>query len=133
MIPQVQDDLKQDFTIEALPSKTFRMCHDPEVITGTIDQIQAVEQAVFLILNVERYQWLIYSWDYGVELHNLIGKDPEYCLPEIERRVREALLQDDRITAVQNFEFEVNKKQVLTTFKVVSIFGEINVEKAVEI
>ena len=100
---------------------------------GTIDEIQAVEQAVFLILNTERYEWLIHSWDYGVELHNLIGKDVEYCIPEIERRVREALLQDDRITAVQNFEFTVNKKKVLTTFTVVSIFGEINAELGVEI
>ena len=64
---------------------------------------------------------------------NLIGKDVEYCIPEIERRVREALLQDDRITAVQNFEFTVNKKKVLTTFMVVSIFGEINAELGVEI
>ncbi len=133
MIPQVQDDIRQDFTFEALPSKTFKLNHNNLTVTGTIDQIQAVEQAVFLILNVERYQWLIFSWNYGVELHNLIGKDPEYCLPEIERRVREALLQDDRITAVQDFQFEINKKQVLTTFTVVSIFGEINVEKVVEI
>lgn len=133
MIPQVQDDIRQDFTFEALPSKTFRLNHNNLTVTGTIDQIQAVEQAVFLILNVERYQWLIFSWNYGVELHNLIGKDPEYCLPEIERRVREALLQDDRITAVQDFQFEINKKQVLATFTVVSIFGEINVEKVVEI
>ena len=133
MIPQVQDDIRQDFTFEALPSKTFRLNHNNLTVTGTIDQIQAVEQAVFLILNVERYQWLIFSWNYGVELHNLIGKDPEYCLPEIERRVREALLQDDRITPVQDFQFEINKKQVLATFTVVSIFGEINVEKVVEI
>ena len=133
MIPQVQDDIRQDFTFEALPSKTFRLNHNNLTVTGTIDQIQAVEQAVFLFLNVERYQWLIFSWNYGVELHNLIGKDPEYCLPEIERRVREALLQDDRITTVQDFQFEINKKQVLATFTVVSIFGEINVEKVVEI
>ena len=102
-------------------------------ITGTIDEIKAVEQAVYLILNTERYQWLIHSWDYGVELHDLIGKDVEFCIPEIERRIREALLQDDRITAVENFEFTVNKKQVLATFKVVSIFGEINTEMGVEI
>ena len=133
MIPQTGDDLKQDFTIETLPSRTFRMNYNTLTITGTVDQIEAVEQAVFLILNTERYEWLIHSWDYGVELHNLIGKDVEYCLPEIERRVKEALLQDDRITAVQNFEFEVNKKNVLTTFVVVSIFGEINTEMAVEI
>ena len=126
-------DIKQDFTIEPLPSRTFRMNHNNLTIIGTIDEIQAVEQAVFLILNTERYEWLIHSWDYGVELHNLIGKDVEYCIPEIERRVREALLQDDRITAVQNFEFTVNKKKVLTTFTVVSIFGEINAELGVEI
>ena len=28
MIPQVQDDIKQDFTIETLPSRTFRMNHN---------------------------------------------------------------------------------------------------------
>ncbi|MEY8318405.1 DUF2634 domain-containing protein [Colidextribacter sp. OB.20] len=133
MIPQNGDDLRQDFVFTTLPSRTLKMDHDWKTITGTIDQIQAVEQAVFLILTTERYQWLIFSWDYGVELQNLIGKDPEYCIPEIERRIREALLQDDRITAVENFEFELNKRKVLTTFTVISIFGNINVEKAVEI
>jgi len=133
MIPQTGDALRQDFVFTTLPSRTFKMNHDILAITGTIDQIQAVEQAVFLILNTERYFWLIHSWSYGVELHNLIGKDPEYCIPEIERRIREALLQDDRITAVENFQFKVNKKKVLTTFTVVSIFGGINTEMAVEI
>lgn len=133
MIPQNGDDLRQDFVFTTLPSRTLKMDHDWKTITGTIDQIQAVEQAVFLILTTERYQWLIFSWDYGVELQNLIGKDPEYCIPEIERRIREALLQDDRITAIENFEFELNKRKVLTTFTVISIFGNINVEKAVEI
>lgn len=133
MIPQTGDDLRQDFEFETLPSRTFRLNHNTLTIIGTIDEIEAVEQAVYLILNTERYQWLIHSWDYGVELHNLIGKDVEYCIPEIERRIREALLQDDRITAVENFEFTVNKKQVLTTFTVVSIFGEINTEMGVEI
>ena len=133
MIPQTGDDLRQDFVFTTLPSRTLKMDHDWKTINGTIDQIQAVEQAVFLILTTERYQWLIFSWNYGVELQNLIGKDPEFCVPEIERRIREALLQEDRITAVENFPFDVNKKQVLTTFQVVSVFGNINVEKVVEI
>ena len=134
MIPQVSDDIRQDFTFDVLPSKTFRMNHDTKSISGTIDQIQAVEQAVFLILNTERYEWLIHSWGYGAELRDLIGKDIEYCIPEIERRVTEALLQDDRITSVQNFEFEkIAKKKLLTTFTVVSIFGEINTEMEVDV
>lgn len=133
MIPNTGDDLRQDFVFTTISSRTLKMDFDWKTISGTIDQIQAVEQAVFLILNTERYFWLIFSWNYGVELHDLIGKDPEYCIPEIERRIREALLQDDRITAVENFEFNVNKKKVLTTFTVISIFGNINVEKVVEI
>lgn len=132
MIPAYEDDLKQEFTFETLPSKTFRM-NTNGLITGTIDQREAVKQAVFLILNTERYEWLIHSWDYGVELHNLIGKDRDFCIPEIERRIREALLQDDRITAVENFEFTVNKNKVLTTFTVVTIFGDIETEQEVEI
>lgn len=133
MIPNTGDDLRQDFVFANLPSRTMKMDFEWQTVNGTIDQIQAVEQAVHLILNTERYQWLIFSWNYGVELKDLIGKDPEYCIPEIERRIREALLQDDRITAVENFQFELNKRQVLTTFTVISIFGALNVEKAVEI
>ena len=94
MIPQTGDDLQLDFEIETLPSLTPKMNHDTLTIAGLIDQRKAVEQAVFLILNTERYQWLIHSWDYGVELHNLIGKDVEYCIPEIERRIRESWGRD---------------------------------------
>lgn len=133
MIPQTGDDLRQDFVFTTIPSRTLKMDHDYKTISGTIDQIQAVEQAVFLILTTERYQWLIFSWNYGVELQNLIGKDPEYCIPEIERRIREALLQDDRITAVENFEFTLNKRKVLTTFTVISIYGGITTTLEVDI
>ena len=133
MIPQQQDDIRQDFVYSILPSRTFKINLNRLTIAGTIDQVKAVEQAVLLILNTERYFWLIFSWNYGVELHNLIGKDPEYCIPEIERRIREALLQDDRITAVENFQFEVDKKKVHTTFTVVSIYASFEVMKVVEI
>lgn len=133
MLPQVQDDLRQDFTFSIRPSRTFQMHDATKTISGIIDEVEAIKQAVFLILNMERYEWLIYSWNYGVELHGLIGQPIDFCIAEIERRIREALLQDDRITAVENFKFEVNKKKVLTTFTVVSIFGSIDTETEVEI
>lgn len=66
MLPTAyQDDLTQDFTVEEnKPSRTFRLDHTWQVVRGTIDQIEAMEQAIYLILNVERYEWPIYSWDY---------------------------------------------------------------------
>ncbi len=132
MIPKNQDDLKQNFTFATLPSKTFKMNFN-DTIRGSVDDVEALKQAIFLILNTERYEWLIHTWNYGVEFRNLIGKDIDYCIPEIERVIREALLQDDRITAVQNFEFEVNKNKVLTTFTVTTIYGDIEIKQGVDV
>ncbi len=135
MLPTVyEDDLTQEFTlVEHPPSRTFRLDHQELAVRGMTDQLQAVEQAVFLILNTERYGWLIHSWDYGVELRDLIGKPPQYCVVEVQRRVTEALLQDDRITAVEDFSFQREKRRVLTTFQVVSIFGKFTTGLEVEI
>lgn len=133
MIPQVQDDIRQSFTVPALPSRTFRLCSETRTIAGMLDGIEAVKQAVSLILNIERYEWLIYSWNYGFERKGLLGQPVSFVLPEIERRVREALLQDDRITEVRDFSFDVRKKKVLASFTVVSIFGSLSTETEVEI
>lgn len=132
MIPQVKDDLKQDFTFTTAPSRTFRMNYETQSIIGTIENIDAVAQAVYLILNVERYEWMIYSWNYGVELRHLIGRPVDFCIPEIERCIREALLQDDRIISVEDFRFQVKKNIIHTTFTVVSIYGSMIAEKEVE-
>lgn len=133
MTPQGSEDLKQDFSWMTLPSRTFKMYEDAKMMVGTVNERKAVEQAVFLILQVERYEWLIYSWNYGVELRSLIGQPIEYCLPEIKRRITEALLQDDRITTIENFQFQIKQNKVLTQFQVVSIFGTIDTETEVEI
>ena len=62
-------------TAEKWPSKTYVMNIDGERITGTMtDDIEAVKQAIYKILNTERYQYPIYSWNYGVELADLFGK-----------------------------------------------------------
>lgn len=133
MIPQMQDDIRQDFTVSSLSSRTFRLSGETQTITGMLDGIEALKQAVFLILNTERYEWLIHSWNYGFERKGLMGQPVSFVLPEIERRVREALLQDDRITDVRDFTFDIQKKKVLASFAVVSIFGSLSTETEVNI
>ena len=132
MIPNVSNELKKDFIFVTPPSRTFKMHSNLMSISGMIDGIHAVEQTVFLILHVERFEWLIYSWNYGFEKKDLFGKPIEFCIPEIERRIREALLQDDRITAVENFKFDIKKKKVLASFTVVSTFGSLYSETEVD-
>lgn len=114
------------------PSKQHRMTSGR--VLGCCDNLEAVKQAIFKILSTERYEYVIYSWDYGVELSDLYGKNPDYCCAELERRITEALLQDDRITAVDGFTFEKQKNGVIfLSFTVRTVFGEMDFSKEVRV
>ena len=103
-----------------------------DVINGFCDELEAMKQVVFKILNTERYQYIIYSWNYGIELLDLYGEPVTYVCPELERRITEALVQDDRIESVDSFVFDVlEKRTVKVTFTVHTIFGGIEAEKVV--
>ena len=128
MIPTVDNDLLT-LEVETQPSLTYALDIENGRIRGMVDNLESVRQAAYLILSTERYAWLIYSWNYGVELVDLIGQPIDYALPEIQRCITEALLQDDRITAVDSFEFETGKKSVHVTFTVHSIFGDLRIGK----
>jgi hypothetical protein len=134
MIPSANNFLQSSFEIQSQPSKTYKMNIDEETIVGNItDDLEAIKQAIYKILNTERYQYLIYSWDYGIELQDLFGEQLPYVYPELKRRITEALLADDRITDVSNFEFTHKRGEVSATFKVTTIYGSIDAEKVVKI
>ena len=133
MIPQ-NDGLTADIRIIERPTKTYRMDLSGDTIEGYTDELKAMEQAIYKIIRTERYRYIIYSWDYGIELEDLFGMPVSYCIPEIERRVTEALLQDTRILEVTDFEFEEPKRGVVfTKFKAVTIFGNLDLGEEVRI
>jgi len=133
MTPANNDSLRLDFQFVELPTNTYFLHVSKDRISGYADQLQAMAQAVYLILNIERYEYVIYSWNYGVELMDLFGRPISFCIPEIRRRITEALTQDSRITAVDEFSFEHSKGKVSATFKVHTVFGDIEAGKEVEI
>ena len=109
MIPSTDGFLTQDFVIVEPASKTYNMDYDEYNIRGYTDNKKAVEQAIYKIIFTERYRYVIYSWNYGIELEDLFGQPISLILPEIKRRVTEALLQDTRIKSVDDFTFEVGQ------------------------
>ena len=132
MIPSINDILTSDLEIETQPSKNYRMRIERNVINGYSDKLEAMKQVIYKILNTERYQYVIYSWNYGVELADLFGEPVSYVCPELQRRIEEALMQDDRITSVDSFEFDISKRRtVIVTFVVHTIFGDVESEKVV--
>lgn len=133
MIPQNTYEAGQDFLIGREPSYTHKLNYEKETVSGFIDGLKAVKQAIYKILNTERYRHVIYSWNYGVELEDLFGMPKPYAYPEMERRITEALLQDDRVTAVDGFSFTSQKGSVTAAFTVHTVFGELETERTVNI
>ena len=115
------------------PTKTCKINVDADRINGYTDDVDALIQAIYLILNTERYEYIIYSWDYGVELVDLYGKPIPYVIAVLERRITDALIQDNRISEVTNFNFEENGHIINVKFDVISDAGTIQVEKEVEV
>lgn len=133
MIPTSSGSLPQNFEIREQPSKTYFMEKDTERIRGFADNIDSMKQAIFKILNTERYQYVIYSWNYGIETLDLYGKSVSYVKSELKRRISEALLWDSRIESVDDFEFSVNGNEISCAFVVHTIFGDIDAERTVNI
>ena len=134
MIPSTVGFLAQDFVIEEQPSLTYKMDLNGDSVRGFVDEQEAMKQAIFRILNTERYQYIIYPWYYGIETIDLYGEPVTYVCPELERRITEALLIDTRIISVTDFEFDLEVKGVVhTMFTVNTIYGEIKADKGVNI
>lgn len=115
-----------DFEVTEQTSNTYRLIYQKNKIKGFTDEIEALKQAIYFILNTERYDYLIYNWNYGFEIKDLIGQDPRSILPEIQKRICDALIQDTRITEISDFVFSIVKNKVSVSFTVKSIFGDIS-------
>lgn len=131
MLPETGGILERDFEVTARPSKSYRL--DGKHVRGAVDGLEAVRQAVYCILNTERYENVIYSWNYGVELKDLIGKPSGIVKSKLKKRIREALMQDDRITGVDAFSFTQEGRKLHALFTVHTNLGNFESEKEVVI
>lgn len=126
MIPSTAGFLNQDFELEEQPTHTYKMNIKNNLIRGYTDELEAMKQAIYKILLTERFQYIMYSGNYGIELADLYGQPISYVCPELERRISEALLWDNRIKNLSDFEFNIFKKGVVhVSFTAHTIFGDI--------
>ena len=97
--PQIESDLNGNSIQYRQPNLTYRIGEN--TVNGRIsNSLEAVKQAVKCILETERYSNPIYDDDYGIELEQYKGADYGKIVAGIETTLRDALLQDDRITNV---------------------------------
>lgn len=131
MIPALSNMLNLSLKTEEMPSNTFKL--NANRMVGFTDGVEAVKQAIYIALSIERYKYAIYSWNYGVELLGLFGQPMTYVIPELERRITEALLQDQRILDLAEFDFQPGRNRVTVSFIAITVFGRIPIQKEVAV
>ncbi|GAA0181418.1 DUF2634 domain-containing protein [Clostridium sediminicola] len=125
LLPQSNlDSIK--VSLNSYPSKTWRI-YDGRIV-GYTDGKEAIKQSIQAMLNTTRYDYLIYSWNYGHELTGLVGMDKAYIEVLAPRLIKECLTQDDRISDTINFIFSNRGEGLLIEFQVITTEGIIKSE-----
>ena len=87
---------------------------------------EAIKVWVYKALLTPRYNYSIYSWDYGSELLDLIGKayTPSLTKSEAKRYIEEALLINPYISEVNVLDTDFKDGILSANVKIVTIYGE---------
>jgi phage baseplate assembly protein W len=107
--------------VTPIPTRTYALDLDTGEIGGIIDGEDAIRQFIRKAILTARFRFLIYDDEYGCELEDLIGQDVSFELLNIEipRVITEALIYDDRIQNVTDFDIQREGDKLFIAFRVV--------------
>ena len=136
MIPETSysPEILENAKVIIQPSFGWGVDFENKRISGFIDEIESVKQAIYMILSTERYTQPIHTWNHGLETCDLYQSNKFFIIPQLQSRIMDALYQDDRITEISNFKFDVQGTVYHVTFDVATIFDKtIKIESEVNI
>ncbi len=116
----------QNVVFESQPDLTWWRDPDTNRIAGTADGHKAVAQAVEVMLLVERFRWQIYKPFFGMQWEGLLGQNPGYVAAELQRRIREAVAIDDRVTGISGFSYTLSGGTMTAQVTVNTVYGPLN-------
>jgi hypothetical protein len=87
---------------------------------------EAVKVWAWYALQIPRYRYEMYTWDYGSEAEELIGAagSPGYISAEVKRMAEECLLANPFIIGVEDFRSEIEDDVLTVSMRLVTPFGE---------
>lgn len=112
-------------------NKTFKIDFENGKIGGVIDEKEALKQAVHIAIITQRYKYAIFSHSYGTELESALDEGYVKGMGRVKNAICESLLCDDRIKAVEDFEFERRGGAMMVKFRVVSSLGDVDVTEVI--
>lgn len=109
-----------DFT-----TNTFKRDADGRRII--VEGDDALKVWIFKALQTERYQYLAYSWQYGIELKPFIGlvMTVQERESELERVIVECLMVNPYIRSIDSVTFTVDEDNLTADIALTTVYGEV--------
>ncbi|UGW84606.1 DUF2634 domain-containing protein [Bacillus velezensis] len=131
--PEIEfDDIEDDSEVIET-SQTYKIDFENGRITNErITGLEAIKQFVYLSLHTERYAYSVFSHDIGNELQDILADNEltdAYKKMEIPRLIEEALIYDDRVSSVSDFEIEKQGDSFHISFTVETDEGTLEIEE----
>ena len=124
-LPEHEINLSQGVTFTEYPSYTWYVNPQTGRISGMADGFAAVKQAVGSLFFVVRFRGQIYSPHFGMGWEGLVGQNPGYVALEIQRRAKDAIRTDNRMTEITDFSYQVNGDSLTVEFTVQTVYGPV--------
>lgn len=95
-------------------------------LTGKIAEgARAIAVWAYLALKTKRYKYFQYSWDYGCELHELIGRmySDEYIRSEVNKMLAECLEVNPYVNGIDDLQINRSEEKINIAFKILTDYG----------
>lgn len=118
------EELEED----AKPPKEYGIDFKTGQLTGEIvEGKEAIRVWIWLVLQMPRYRYYIYTWDYGNEFEDLIGQayTEEYIEAEAQRMTEDCLLVNENIQSITEFSVSMENDTLSVSFTANTIYGDI--------
>lgn len=127
--------IEEDQEAEELEEKTespreYGIDFETGQLTGEIvEGLEAIKAWIWLALQIPRYRYTIYTWDYGNEYDEIIGQaySEEYLEAELYRMTEDCLLVNEHIEEISDFNVEIKNDTPLVSFVAETLYGDVEI------
>lgn len=97
---------------------------NPKIVSGN----EAIKVWVYKAIKTTRYQYEIYTWDYGCEIESLFGKGFQlgFIESETKRFIEEALIVNPYITKINKIDVEFSKDVLTAYVDLETVYGRLD-------
>ena len=89
---------------------------------------EAMKVWIYKALATERYQYLVYSWQYGIEIKPFIGlvMVVQERISELKRMITECLMVNPYILSINDISFSQEGRKATVTIDLTTVYGEVS-------